>query len=134
MPTTSDIDIDTEAARQRRGAARFFWTWLIVATSMSVAGNVAHAVLHAATGTVALAAGAALVAGIRRYQNDRNSFASRRRRWTCLSRGATRRAKSERVLRREASVDAQESPVRQMNSHVSVGRFDERRPGSSSDG
>ena len=61
MPTTSDIDIDTEAARQRRGAARFFWTWLIVATSMSVAGNVAHAVLHAATGTVALAAGAALV-------------------------------------------------------------------------
>jgi hypothetical protein len=61
MPTTSDIDIDTEAARQRRGAARFFWMWLIVATSMSVAGNVAHAVLHAATGTVALAAGAALV-------------------------------------------------------------------------
>jgi hypothetical protein len=61
MPTTGDIDIDTETARQRRGAARFFWTWLIVATSMSVAGNVAHAVLHAATGTVALAAGAALV-------------------------------------------------------------------------
>jgi hypothetical protein len=59
MPTTSDVG--TEVARQRRGAARFFWTWLIVATSMSVAGNVAHAVLHAATGTVALAAGAALV-------------------------------------------------------------------------
>ncbi|WP_235658461.1 DUF2637 domain-containing protein [Mycolicibacterium moriokaense] len=35
--------------------------WLIVATSMSVAGNVAHAVLHAAAGTVALAAGASLV-------------------------------------------------------------------------
>ena len=34
---------------------------MIVATSMSVAGNVAHAVLHAATGTVALAAGASLV-------------------------------------------------------------------------
>ncbi|HVQ52751.1 MAG TPA: DUF2637 domain-containing protein [Mycobacterium sp.] len=61
MPTTSDIDIDTEIARQRRGAARFFWTWLIVATSMSVAGNVAHAVLRAAAGTVALAAGASLV-------------------------------------------------------------------------
>jgi hypothetical protein len=54
MPTDSDIDVDTETARQRRGAARFFWMWLIVATSMSVAGNVAHAVLHAATGTAAL--------------------------------------------------------------------------------
>jgi hypothetical protein len=61
MPTTYAIGIDTEIARQRRGAATYFWTWLIVATSMSVAGNVAHAVLHVATGTVALAAGAALV-------------------------------------------------------------------------
>jgi hypothetical protein len=61
MSTTSVIDIDTEIVRRRRGAATFFWTWLIVATSMSVTGNVAHAVLHAATGTVALAAGAALV-------------------------------------------------------------------------
>lgn len=61
MSTTSAIDIDAEVVRRRRGAATFFWTWLIVATSMSVAGNVAHAVLHAATGTVALAAGAALV-------------------------------------------------------------------------
>jgi hypothetical protein len=61
MSTTSDIGIGTGIDRQRRGAARFFWMWLIVATSMSVAGNVAHAVLHAATGTVALAAGAALV-------------------------------------------------------------------------
>jgi hypothetical protein len=61
MPTTSAIGIDTEIARQRRGAATFFWAWLIVATSMSVAGNVAHALLHAATGTVALAAGAAVV-------------------------------------------------------------------------
>ena len=30
-----------------RSAARFFWAWLIVATAMSVTGNVAHAVLHA---------------------------------------------------------------------------------------
>jgi Protein of unknown function (DUF2637) len=35
--------------------------WLIVATSMSVTGNVAHALLHATAGTIALAAGAALV-------------------------------------------------------------------------
>ena len=53
MQSTSDIDIDTEMARQRRGAARFFWMWLIVATAMSVTGNVAHAVLHAESGTVA---------------------------------------------------------------------------------
>jgi hypothetical protein len=62
MPTTSDDRVETELARQRRGAARFFWLWLIVATAMSVTGNVAHAVLHAEAGTVALAAGAALVA------------------------------------------------------------------------
>jgi hypothetical protein len=35
--------------------------WLTIATAMSVIGNVAHAVLHAESGTVALAAGAALV-------------------------------------------------------------------------
>jgi hypothetical protein len=35
--------------------------WLILATSMSIMGNVTHAVLHAAVGTVGLAAGAALV-------------------------------------------------------------------------
>jgi hypothetical protein len=35
--------------------------WLITATSMSITGNVTHAVLHAAVGTVGLAAGAALV-------------------------------------------------------------------------
>ena len=56
MQSTSDIDIDTEMARQRRGAARFFWMWLIVATAMSVTGNVAHAVLHADSRIVALAA------------------------------------------------------------------------------
>jgi hypothetical protein len=58
---TSNIVFDAERAVQRRGAARFFWMWLIVATTMSVTGNVAHAVLHAEAGTVALAAGAALV-------------------------------------------------------------------------
>ncbi len=61
MRTTSDTQIDSEMTRQRRGAARFFWLWLIVATAMSVTGNVAHALLHAQAGTVALAAGAALV-------------------------------------------------------------------------
>ena len=61
MQTTSVTQIDTEMTRQRRGAARFFWLWLIVATAMSVTGNVAHALLHAQAGTVALAAGAALV-------------------------------------------------------------------------
>jgi hypothetical protein len=58
---SADIDTDTEIARQKRGAAQVFWMWLIVATSMSVGGNVAQAVLHADSATVALAAGAALV-------------------------------------------------------------------------
>jgi hypothetical protein len=44
-----------------RGAARFFWIWLILATSVSVAGNVAHAVLTAPSGTMQLAAAAAVV-------------------------------------------------------------------------
>ncbi|HXA13397.1 MAG TPA: DUF2637 domain-containing protein [Mycobacterium sp.] len=44
-----------------RGATRFFWLWLFVATSMSVAGNVTHAVMNAPKGTVALAAVAAVV-------------------------------------------------------------------------
>src|SRR5258708_27301441 len=52
---------DGEHSAGNRSAARFFWVWLMVATAMSVTGNVAHAVLHAPAGTVALAAGAALV-------------------------------------------------------------------------
>ena len=44
-----------------RGAVRFFWVWLVAATSVSVAGNVAHAVLTAPIGTVRLAAAAAVV-------------------------------------------------------------------------
>lgn len=43
------------------GATRFFWGWLTVATSASVAGNVAHAILHAPNGSTALAAAAAVV-------------------------------------------------------------------------
>jgi hypothetical protein len=58
-PVGGDAGVDV--MRERRGAARFFWTWLIIAASMSVTGNVAHAVLHAPVGTIALAAGAALV-------------------------------------------------------------------------
>jgi Protein of unknown function (DUF2637) len=54
-------DADVGVMRERKRAARFFWMWLIVATSMSVTANVAHAVLHAPANTVALAAGAALV-------------------------------------------------------------------------
>lgn len=50
-----------EAAAGTRGAVRFFWVWLIAATSVSVAGNVAHAVLTAPSGTVRLAAAAAVV-------------------------------------------------------------------------
>ena len=61
MQTISRGDSDDEIARGKRGAAGFFWIWLIMATSMSVSGNVTHAVLHAAAGTVGLAAGAALV-------------------------------------------------------------------------
>jgi len=53
MQTSSDTPSDTQIARQRRGAARVFWLWLIVATAMLVTGNVTHAVLHAEAGTVA---------------------------------------------------------------------------------
>jgi hypothetical protein len=61
MEITSDIPGDIDIARQRRSATAFFWFWLITATAMSVTGNVAHAVLHADSKIVALAAGAALV-------------------------------------------------------------------------
>src|ERR1700756_1073088 len=44
-----------------RSVTRFFWGWLFAATSMSVAGNVTHAVMNAPRGTVALAAAAAVV-------------------------------------------------------------------------
>ncbi len=44
-----------------RGAVRFFWGWLVAATGVSVAGNVAHAVLTAPVGTVRFAAAAAVV-------------------------------------------------------------------------
>jgi hypothetical protein len=59
MQTTCGPDSVQSAGN--RGAARFFWAWLVVATAMSVTGNVAHAVLHAPAGAVGLAAGAALV-------------------------------------------------------------------------
>jgi len=45
-------------ATTSRAAVRFFWLWLIAAAGVSVAGNVAHAVLSA---TVRLAAAAAVV-------------------------------------------------------------------------
>jgi hypothetical protein len=44
---TSGDEPDGGLGAGRRSAARFFWAWLIVATAMSVTGNVAHAVLDA---------------------------------------------------------------------------------------
>ena len=49
------------AQDQSRPASRFFWVWLFTATSMSVAGNVTHAIMNAPRGAVALAAAAAVV-------------------------------------------------------------------------
>lgn len=61
--TSAQVEADSrrDSARERRSATRFFWFWLIVATAMSVSGNVAHAVVHARADTLVLAAGAALV-------------------------------------------------------------------------
>jgi hypothetical protein len=55
--------VDARASEMAKpvGATRFFWVWLIAATGVSVAGNVAHAVLTAPTGRVPLAAAAAVV-------------------------------------------------------------------------
>lgn len=52
------------STKETRAAARFFWTWLFVATAVSVAGNVAHAVLKAPPGMIRLAAVAAIVAPV----------------------------------------------------------------------
>ena len=49
------------AQSARRSASRFFWCWLVVATSMSVCGNVAHALLTAHDDYRWMAAVAALV-------------------------------------------------------------------------
>jgi hypothetical protein len=49
------------AEATKGGAVRFFWGWLMAATGVSVAGNVAHAVLTAPMGMVWLAAAAAVV-------------------------------------------------------------------------
>ena len=54
----------TSPAQEQSGtaaASRFFWLWLFTATSMSVAGNVTHAIINAPSGAVALAAAAAVV-------------------------------------------------------------------------
>lgn len=49
------------AQRHHHRAVRFFWAWLAGATVVSLAGNVAHAVLTATTGTRWLAASVAAV-------------------------------------------------------------------------
>jgi hypothetical protein len=56
--TTTQTEI---TQRNHRHAVGFFWTWLILATSVSLAGNVAHAWLTAAPGTRWLAACVAAV-------------------------------------------------------------------------
>lgn len=58
----STILTSTELAqRHHRRATRFFWSWLAGATAVSLAGNVAHAVLTASPGTRWLAAAVAAV-------------------------------------------------------------------------
>jgi Protein of unknown function (DUF2637) len=61
MQPISGDESDATIVRGKHTAAGFFWGWLIVATAMSVTGNVAHAVLQAPANTAPLAAGAALV-------------------------------------------------------------------------
>jgi hypothetical protein len=56
--TTTQADI---TRRNHRHAVKFFWTWLILATSVSLAGNVAHAWLTAEPGTRWLAGSVAAV-------------------------------------------------------------------------
>lgn len=55
---TANHPVGEDTARK---AVRFFWAWLIAATIVSVAGNVAHAVLTAPSGRLQLAAAAAVV-------------------------------------------------------------------------
>jgi hypothetical protein len=44
-----------------RGAVKFFWAWLTLATGASVAGNVVHAILNSPKGSAGLTAAAAVV-------------------------------------------------------------------------
>jgi len=59
MATTLSGRVASQPAQ--RSAASFFWCWMGVATSMSVCGNVAHALLTAPAGHRWMAAVAALV-------------------------------------------------------------------------
>jgi hypothetical protein len=68
----SQLDVHAEPATAR-GAVRFFWGWLVVATAASIAGNVTHAILNAPNGFKALAAVTAVVTGNTRYRNAPNS-------------------------------------------------------------
>lgn len=51
----------TPAERVHRRAVRFFWTWLVIATAVSLAGNVAHAWLTAPPGAARWLAGSVAV-------------------------------------------------------------------------
>lgn len=57
-PTLTSVDL---ARRNHRRAVRFFWIWLIIATWVSLAGNVMHAWLTAAPGARWLAAAVAAI-------------------------------------------------------------------------
>jgi hypothetical protein len=111
----------TSPAQEQSGtaaASRFFWLWLFTATSMSVAGNVTHAIINAPRGAVALAAAAAVVTGIARYHHDPNTFLVRRRESKVyLSEDSQPKipGTTERSLRRAASIEAQESPARHLD-------------------
>lgn len=59
--TAAASTVADDRAGTAPAATRFFWGWLVVATGMSIAGNVTHAVLVVEPRTVLLAAGAALV-------------------------------------------------------------------------
>jgi hypothetical protein len=69
-PTQTEI-----AAKNHRRAVRFFWAFLIGATTVSLIGNIAHAVLPYLN-HIAVQIGAAAVVGIRRYQNLPNRYRS----------------------------------------------------------
>ena len=58
---TTNLSQGDITRRNHRRAVRFFWTWLIFATWVSLAGNVAHAWLTAQPGTRWLAACVAAV-------------------------------------------------------------------------
>jgi hypothetical protein len=56
--TVTDASIDPRSADEHRGAARFFWAVLILATTASIAGNITHAILKTGGGPLVWVAAA----------------------------------------------------------------------------